>query len=282
MGSRFLHTQASVQFQENQAVTAELRNILAKLQQILPGTFDHGAAHWQQGVISQLHAIKCNTEQQAATIAHTGTPIVQDQSATDFLNNLLGPVKSSDRKTAGASKNGLGDIGSPGGGAPFGYTSLQDDSYDDEITLTSYMLAFRLALTKEYMQRMNATPHPGYEYTLQVTNKAEDISQASNKEWDQMLLRLCKGTPNMYTIFENCSHTFEFVILHRKKQTEKWHTLHVKSVSVDVTVHFLMYIADAIWHVHRRLAWNKNLIAFLFIKPTIPFENLGHRDLINF
>jgi hypothetical protein len=133
------------------------------------------------------------------------------------------------------------------------------------------------------MQRMNATCHPGYEYTLRVTYSALHLlSQANIIQWNQMLLGLCNETHCMYTSFEDCSHNFEFVILYRKKQTTQWQTLHVGSVSVDVTRQFLMYIADAIWHVHRRLAWKQKLIAFLLATENIEPEHVGHGDLISY
>jgi len=274
-------------------VVVVLKDILAKLPHILPRTFaegstqthenqntNHASPRPQESVFRQLQEIQNEIEHENRSIGQTGHPLSKGPSPIDFLDDLFGPVQPNDRETAGGSKHDLDDIGSQAGGDdPPGHSDLQDDSYDNRIRLTPYMQAFRMALTKEYMQRMNATQLPGNEYTLHVAcSEARWSRQAYKNQWNQMMLGLCEETRSMNTSFEDCSHEWEFVILYRKKETHLWKTLQVSRGTADVTGQFLMYIADAIWHLKRRPAWKKKLIDFLLAKVTMQPEHAGHRD----
>ena len=273
--AQYLHEQATVQFQENKAVVVELRDTLAKIQHMLPRTFDPGSssgdedqntnhviAHWYKIAIRHLQALK----HESVKIAQEGLPVFPGGSDAHLLNDLFGSVEFSDCETAG-------------GADPSGQDNLQDESDVATISVTPYMLAFRLALTKEYMQRMNETQHPGHEYTLRVACSADRFMTIENiNQWNDMLVRLCTAKHDTLCCLEDCSHKFEFVIVFKKKQTNRWERLQVSSVSVDVTGHFLMYIADAVWHLHRRLVWNKKLIAFLRATYTTHPEATGTGD----
>jgi len=232
------------------------------------GASKHGSAAHLPGQWLPLQNIHASNDR-------TKLPIQPGASAAHLPGNWLAYKmrQSSELESAGASRHGSDDGRSPGGGAdPPGKGDPQDDSYVDKIPLTSYMQAFRMALTKEYMQRMNETQHPGHEYTLRVACSADRFMTIENiNQWNNMLVQLCTGKYDTFCCSEDCSHKFEFVIVCKKKSTNQWERLPVSSVSVDVTGHFLTYIADAVWHLHRRLAWKKRLIDFLEVK---------HADLI--
>jgi len=246
---------ARVQLKDNQTVSDLLDNTTAEFQEI--------HSHIQQ-VASTQKRQNGFTE----TIVHQIKTDVQNiikglHEVIDDITRTRQPVLKVKKRISEMTKNWpVFSI--------YGHVASESCSNGNkEMTLTPYMFAFRLALTKEYMQRMHQNPNPDYEYSLQTSIIANDAGKSQNvKMWNKMISDICDQNTNMEKQIICCSQKIVFQIIDRKKQTSQWHVILTPSVGMNVTWHFLMYVSDVVWHTQRSEAWKKSLLNFLLLEQS--------------